>query len=67
MTTRQEALDFMENSRRPVPVPDDAERVEDFRRKNLRLKLVTPGGDLLAILRVVATLPPDEPFPVRVS
>jgi hypothetical protein len=57
----------MENSRRPVPVPSEAERVEDFRRKNLRLKLVPPGGDLLAILRVVAQLPPDETFPVRES
>ena len=67
MPTRQEALDFLEDSRQPVPVPTDAVRVEDFRRKNLSLKLVPLDSDLLAILRVVAQLPPDAPFPVRES
>ncbi len=60
MTTRQEALDFLEDSRQPVPVPDEAARVEDFRQKNLRLKLVPPGSDLLAILRKADQLPPDS-------
>ena len=74
MPTRQEALDFLEDSRQPGPIRGEAERVEDFRRKNLRLKLVPPDDDLLAILRVVdllaealAALPADAPFPVRES
>ncbi len=67
MTTRQEALDFLEDSRQPVPVPTDAARVENFRRKNLSLKLVSPDDDLLAILRKADQLPPDAPFPVGES
>ena len=65
MTTRAEALQFMEDSRRTVPPPTDAERVEDFRRKNLRLKLVPldlTDDELLAILLDVDQLPRD---PVR--
>jgi hypothetical protein len=65
MTTRAEALRFMEDSRRTVPAPTDAVRVENFRRQNLSLKLVPQSDDLLAILRKVDSLPPDEPFPVR--
>ena len=60
MTTREEALRFMIDSRRPVPVPTDAARVENFRRQNLRLKLVPPDltdDELLAILRTVDQLP----------
>ena len=65
MTTRAEALRFMEDSRRTVPPPTDAERVENFRRQNLRLKLVPPDltdDELLAILREIDQLPVD---PVR--
>ncbi len=63
--TREEALRFMENSRRTVPPPTDAARVEKFRRENLRLKLVPPDltdAELLAILKDVDQLPID---PVR--
>ena len=60
MTTRAEALRFMEDSRRTVPAPTDADRVEKFRRQNLRLKLVPPDltdDELLAILRTIDQLP----------
>jgi len=63
--TREEALRFMEDSRRTVPPSTDAERVEKFRRENLRLKLVPPDltdDELLAILKDVDQLPID---PVR--
>ena len=63
MTTRREALQFIEDSRRTVPAPTDAVRVEDFRQQNLRLKLVSESDDLLAILRAVDQLPAD---PVRI-
>ena len=62
MTTRAEALRFMEDSRRTVPPPTDAARVENFRRQNLRLKLVPPDltdDELLAILREIDQLPVD--------
>ena len=62
MTTRAEALRFMENSRRTVPPPTDAARVEKFRRENLRLKLVPPNlrdDELLEILRKLDQLPAD--------
>lgn len=71
MPTRREALDFLENSRESVPVVDETVRVENFRRQNLSLKLLSPdlgSDDLLAILQVVDQfdqLPPDTPFPVR--
>ena len=68
MPTREEALRFMEDSRRTVPPPTDAVRVEKFRRQNLRLKFLPPDltdDELLAILRKADQLPPDEPFPVR--
>jgi len=61
MPTREEALRFMENSRRTVPPPTDAARVEKFRRKNLRSELVSQSADLLAILRKVDQLPADVP------
>jgi hypothetical protein len=63
MTTREEALRFIEDSRRTVPAPTDAVRVEDFRQQNLRLKLVPQSDDLLAILRKADQLLPDKPFP----
>lgn len=56
MPTRDEALDFVRDSRRARPVPSDAVRVENFRRKNLSLKLVSPDADLLAILEAVVLL-----------
>ncbi len=65
MPTREEALRFMENSRRTVPPPTDAVRVENLRRQNLSLKLVPSDltdDELLAILRKVDQLPAD---PVR--
>lgn len=65
MTTRAEALRFMEDSRQTVPPPTDAVRVEKLRRQNLRLKFLPPDltdDDLLAILRKVDQLPAD---PVR--
>jgi len=65
MPTREEALRFMEDSRRTVPAPTDAVRVENFRRQNSRQKLVPQSSDLLAILRKADQLPADEPFPVR--
>ncbi len=68
MPTRQEALDFIENSRRTVPPLTDAVRVEKLRRQNLRLKFLPPDltdDELLAILRKADQLPADAPFPVR--
>ena len=65
MPTRQEALDFMENSRRTVPPPTDAVRVENLRRQNLSLKFLPldlTDDELLAILRKADQLPAD---PVR--
>jgi len=65
MPTREEALQFMKDSRRVVPPPTDAARVEKFRRENLRLKMVPPDltdDELLAILRKIDQLPVD---PVR--
>ena len=62
MTTREEALRFMRDSRRAVPPPTDAERVEKFRRQNLRLKLVPTDltdDELLTILRKLDQLPAD--------
>ncbi len=63
--TLEEAQRFMRDSRRTVPPPTDAARVEKFRRENLRLKLVPPDttdAELLAILKDVDQLPID---PVR--
>lgn len=65
MTTRAEALRFMEDSRRTVPPPTDAARVEKFRRENVREKWVPQNltdDEMLAILRDVDQLPLD---PVR--
>jgi len=59
MTTRREALDFIENSKRTVPPPTDAVRVESFRRQNLNFELVPRSSDLLAILQKADQLPPD--------
>lgn len=62
MTTRAEALRFMEDSRRTVPPPTDAARVENFRRQNVREKWVPQNltdDEMLAILRDVDQLPVD--------
>jgi hypothetical protein len=67
MPTRQEALDFLEGSKQPVPVVDEAARVENFRRQNSRLNLQLDERAAAKILRAVDLLPPDKPFPVRVS
>jgi hypothetical protein len=67
MPTREEALRFMEDSRRTVPPPTDAERVEKLRRQNLRLKFLPldlTDDELLAILRKVDQLPADSRTPV---
>ncbi len=70
MPTRQEALDFIKDSRLPDLVPDVVADVETFRRLNLKSddQSRTETLRVVALLvEVFARLPPDTPFPVRES
>ncbi len=60
MPTRQEALDFVKDSRVPDRVPDVVTDADAFRRLNLK----TDDRSRAETLRVAAQLPADKPFPV---
>jgi len=63
MPTREEAVDFVKDSRLPDRVPDVVADAGAFRR--LGLKSDDPSR--AETLRAVDLLPPDKPFPVRES